>query len=918
MSFSSRFPLSFRVTALGFLAGAGAPPQADLPFADSFAAEALAPGWTADVGPAGAITVANGELRIAAPMNAHAHVERALGIDPVRAECELGPGEGVSWAGSLFLYWDAGDWCQISVLEPDRRLYVVEAIGGVVSEHRLETRAPAEWHHVAIELAADGIRYETSDDGVLWRTARLARRPPPWRDRPPALLVVGKGYGRGETDQAYPRPDLDNDYADLGPSTLVRVHRVAVDRPAPPRARLTEAERDQLEANGRDVLGELELAAEGDPSFVSVSGHYPPLADPRESLGVKDGSLEAVVLADGTIAIGDARASFALGAVDRAAGEGERRPAKRLLSGHLPIVLAVWRHGPLEVEQTAFVWSAEMNAAASAFAYLRLRIANTSAEPWAAPVRLRVAAAGTEITAAVWTPAIPPGGEARVQARLPLDAPDAAREVVEEELEARLAACTASWNALLGQGMQIDVPEGRVNDAWRAWLAYNFIDVDRAGDRLEPHDGSGFYELVYGYSAALYCHALDLAGFPAEARAYLDSIARAVSPEGLYAENFGLPDTGALLFAMFEHYRLTGDREWLQSAAPAMQRMSEWIARTRQESMAGQPADSPVRGLIFFRPYCDRPAPAYSYFTDCYLVQGLQSAADAFQILGMDEPAARARTEAAAYRDDVFRSMRRAAIQVDEHTILPVFPASHELLRAVGYSARDYYSLIASCVLEPDVLGPEDEPATWLIDHLRREGGLILGMSEFAGGIDHAYTYGYWRQMLLRDEIERVILGFYGSLAYGMSRDTYSAVEVNHLKTGANDPTLPHLYSNTQQIRLLRNMLLREDGDRLLLAGATPRDWLQDGKRIRVAAAPTYFGPVGYEIDSRVSAGRIIARIDPPPSPPRGGIVLRLRHPRGLSLARANVRRAHVADLGTDTILLTEATGPIVVEAIYE
>ena len=58
-----------------------------------------------------------------------------------------------------------------------------------------------------------------------------------------------------------------------------------------------------------------------------------------------------------------------------------------------------------------------------------------------------------------------------------------------------------------------------MNHAWRAWLAYNFIDVDKRGDVYEPHDGGGgFYEEVYGYSASRYCYALDLMGYPAEAR----------------------------------------------------------------------------------------------------------------------------------------------------------------------------------------------------------------------------------------------------------------------------------------------------------------------------------------------------------------------------------------------------------------
>ena len=45
-------------------------------------------------------------------------------------------------------------------------------------------------------------------------------------------------------------------------------------------------------------------------------------------------------------------------------------------------------------------------------------------------------------------------------------------------------------------------------------------------------------------------------------------------------------------------------------------------------------------------------------------------------------------------------------------------------------------------------------------------------------------------------------------------------------------------------------MLVMEKGDVLWLARATPRAWLEQGKRIAVRNAPTDFGPVGYEIVS--------------------------------------------------------------------
>ena len=122
-------------------------------------------------------------------------------------------------------------------------------------------------------------------------------------------------------------------------------------------------------------------------------------------------------------------------------------------------------------------------------------------------------------------------------------------------------------------------------------------------------------------------------------------------------------------------------------------------------------------------------------------------------------------------------------------------------------------------------------------------------MCEFHGGIDHAYTFGYLNNALKRDEVNKALLGFWSFLAFGMTRDTYSPVEVTMIDTGENQYTLPHLYSCTEQLRLLRNLLLREDGDVLWIGQGIPREWLENGKHVAVNSATTTFGDVTYRID---------------------------------------------------------------------
>ncbi len=66
----------------------------------------------------------------------------------------------------------------------------------------------------------------------------------------------------------------------------------------------------------------------------------------------------------------------------------------------------------------------------------------------------------------------------------------------------------------------------------------------------------------------------------------------------------------------------------------------------------------------------------------------------------------------------------------------------------------------------------------------------------------------------------------------------------------------------------------------LFLAQATPRQWLEDGDKIEVSKAPTYFGTVSYTIQSQVASGRITASVDLAGQNAPGTLLIRFRDPQ--------------------------------------
>ena len=116
-----------------------------------------------------------------------------------------------------------------------------------------------------------------------------------------------------------------------------------------------------------------------------------------------------------------------------------------------------------------------------------------------------------------------------------------------------------------------------------------------------------------------------------------------------------------------------------------------------------------------------------------------------------------------------------------------------------------------------------------------------------------------------------------------------------------------------------RNLLVMEDGPALWIARAVPRAWLEQDKKIAVKNAPTYFGPLAYEIVSDVEHGRITATMEIPSRKPPQTVLLRFRHPKQTPIKSATVNGKEWSRFNPDkeVIELVGFTGKVVVVATY-
>ncbi|SIO40721.1 hypothetical protein SAMN05444166_4450 [Singulisphaera sp. GP187] len=872
-----------------------------LPFQERFDGSGPGAGWETVIGSAGTIEVKEGWATFVAPAGGRSHIQRPAGADLISVSGKL-----ARWA-SIYIVWDADNWCGVGKLSPTPfgRFYSIDVANGKGTEvdHRgvdFNTR-----HAMRIRLGSDHVAFQYELDGK-WVDLRTIERPNGFSGAP-TLVAAGKAYG--VDDKPFATEGAHNTIGDEKQSGAI--DEVGIEPTPTSEWKLTEAQLKAVRQPPDEPVNALLRQGKDDPTYEQIVGYYPPFRSPREIVGVAGHVQEIGVDWLGRLDTSPwtpPKAWFLVG--DSAVEFGQLGVPfqRRLLHGYLPLVTLSRVIDGVEHELTVFGWSEGFRVDQDTFAYARMtaRVVDKQAR---LPKRVTLAwGDGNKHRTMAMAER---DGRAECFLKLKWPEPTSARAIEATEFAAKFQATATLWQQKLAPATRFDVPDRRVMEAYRAWIAYSMLNADTINGHLEPHDGAGFYDSMFGNSVTLQAIAMDQYGLHDYAAKILDMQCHFQQADGLYVQDCGLVDAGGFIAGLAKHYELTGDRDWLQRVAPNLVKQCDWILRERQAA----PKDGLVRGLIKFRPYNDYQGKVYNYLGNAWCAQGMALAAAALKDLGAPE-AGKLAAESELYRNDILDSMQAAAFSRDGLTLLPMEPDTHRLLKLSKYRGGDYWGLIASPLLGTDLLAPDDPRTAWIVDLIEQRGGLIAGVSEFQDGIDHAYTFGYLNHTLKRDEVRKTLLGFWSFMAFGMTRDTYSPVEVSMIKTGENHYTLPHLYSCTEQLRLLRNLLLREESSTkpeknvLWLGQGIPRAWLEPGKHVAVTAAPTTYGDLSYRIDANAD-GTFRVHLDPPTRHAPAELKLRLRHPSGRPIASAKATPSTPLEICEETITLKDVKNPV-------
>lgn len=459
--------------------------------------------------------------------------------------------------------------------------------------------------------------------------------------------------------------------------------------------------------------------------------------------------------------------------------------------------------------------------------------------------------------------------------------------------EAQRKQCADTWNRLLARGMNAEVPEPVVNNAWRALLIQDMSII--LDDKMNYSAGNAYQKM---YAAESTDSALPMLawGQEQEMRDVFDGI--------MNVKDDRLPHhfAGHKLSDAVAYYWQTRDLEFIKARRPLWQKYLDSI-------LNGRTGD---HGLLPKENYCtDIEEPCYSLTANATCWSAVRDMVPILEDLGDTEQA----TKVAAFAAD-FKQKILAAVEENLHreTIPPFIPMgmySTEQTHDPIWNTRigGYWDLISGYVIDSRIFdGTEKE--TWLPTYYQQHGGFFMGLTR-SGTPNHTFWTGQHRtnplygtryivDCLRRDDVERALVSFYGMLAHGFTRNTFIGAEgcsIQPLDEGGRFFYCPpNTAANGQWLSVLRNILVQDwdadnDGrpDTLRLAFGTSKRWLEDGKIIKVERAPTAFGPVSYRIESHIANGNVTANVELPTRNKANQILFRARVPDGWHVTGATV-----------------------------
>ena len=463
-------------------------------------------------------------------------------------------------------------------------------------------------------------------------------------------------------------------------------------------------------------------------------------------------------------------------------------------------------------------------------------------------------------------------------------------------VESKLSEQREKWSDLLSDGISISVPDETFQKAFDVNMAYLLLLFD--GRSITP--GVSTYHMMWFRDAAYLVPALEKIGHVTKARDILSSYTDRQMEDGYFRSHSGEWDSnGQAMYTLVHHYRITGDPSFLKEIYPALMKGARWIDNNRQTDL---PSSDPRRGLL---------PPGISaehfgmgdvyYWDDFWAIGGLRAVAAAARDLGLNADASYCDLIA----DEMFTALEASWAATEKRLgrkVMPIAPERDVDSGSIG---------VVSAVYPLGIMSASDEIMSNTIDELIEK---HFYHDVYYHGILHcgfnAYLSLQVAQCLLQKRDPYALTIFESLMTMATPTLTFPEA-INPLTRGGAYGDGHHGWAVCEFLNFLRNVLLVEEGDRLVLLPLSKKEWFAAGNKISVADAPTFFGEVSYSVECADDA----ITFDLPAVFTKQPAVIELNVPFDIASCEADGRRVEV-EPGARNVEVPPGTEKVVIEPV--
>ncbi|MGZ4816863.1 MAG: hypothetical protein ACXVZV_15725, partial [Terriglobales bacterium] len=386
------------------------------------------------------------------------------------------------------------------------------------------------------------------------------------------------------------------------------------------------------------------------------------------------------------------------------------------------------------------------------------------------------------------------------------------------------------WDDIFARGLEITVPEEKVNDAFKANLIYDLIARDKIGNDYVQTVNKFHYHAFWLRDSSYIVRMYDISGYPDFAREDLDFFAGWQQPDGNFVSQGGQFDGwGQTMWAYGQHYRITHDRAFAEKVYPSMQKAVAWLKQAR--------AGDPLHLMPSTSPGDNEDITGHVTGHNFWALAGLKNVIFVARSLGKVEDAQNYMVEFNEYKAALQQALKKITAETGGY-----MPPG---LDKVG--GQDWGNMLA--VYPEQILDPMDRMVTATLQATRgkyQEGIMTYGDGRW---LHHYLTLKNTETEIIRGDQQMAVEELYALLLHTSS--THAGFEFCIFPWGDRDfanNLSPHGWFSAKFRTALRNMMVREQGNDLHLLSVVSPEWTKPGRTISVKRAPTNFGVVNFDV----------------------------------------------------------------------